>query len=167
MRRIAILSFALAATALCGCPKPQPTQTFPSEPGHDDHEHERDKTMFVDAGPYHAGLTAHLHEKEGNELDITFETIEKEPKPVPLDMKSIQAVARTADGTEHKLTFEPAPMEERKGDPEGKCSHFVAAAPWMKPDDMLNVTAAATINAKPATIEWKQFNPKKFAHHED
>ena len=82
-------------------------------------------------------------------------------------MTSITAVAKTADGTQHKLTFELAPKDERKDDPDGKCSHFVAKAPWMKAEDNLTVTAAATINGKPTTIEWKNFNPKKFAHHED
>ena len=147
-------------------PREQPAATFQSEPDYD-HVHERDKMMLEDAGPYHAGLTAHLSQKEGNELDIFFETIADPPKSTPLEMASIKAVAKTADGTQHNLTFEPAPKDERKDDPDGKCSHFVAKASWMKAEDVLTVTAATTINGKPNTIEWKNFNPKKYAHHID
>ena len=167
MRSFIASSVALFAFALCGCPANKPAATFQSEPDGHDHVHERDKMMLEDAGPYHAGLTAHLSQKEGNELDIFFETITDPPKPAPLDVASIKAVAKTADGTQHKLTFEPAPKDERKDDPDGKCSHFVAKAPWMKAEDVLTVTAATTINGKPTTIEWKNFTPQKFAHHED
>lgn len=167
MRHTATVSLVCIAFALCGCPANKQPATFQSESDGHDHIHERDKMMLEDAGPYHAGLTAHLSQKEGNELDIFFETIEKSPKPAPVDMTGFKAVAKTADGTQHKLTFEPAPKDERKDDPDGKCSHFVAKAPWMKAEDVLTVTAAATINGKSTTIEWKNFNPKKFAHHID
>jgi hypothetical protein len=167
MRRFITIPFAFLTIALCGCPANKPAATFQSESDGHDHVHERDKMLLEDAGPYHAGLTAHLSQKEGNELDILFETIADPPKSAPVDMASFKAVAKTADGTQHKLTFEPAPKDERKDDPDGKCSHFVAKAPWMKAEDVLTVTAAATINGKPTTIEWKNFNPKKYAHHED
>jgi hypothetical protein len=133
----------------------------------EDHVHERENMMLADAGPYHAGLTAHLAD-DGNELDIFFETVDKEPKPVALSVKSFTATAKRAgDGQEFELTFEPAPAEERpKDEPDGLCSHFVAKAPWMKPDDVLTVTAELTIRGKIHTVEWKDFSPKKYAHHD-
>jgi hypothetical protein len=141
--------------------------TFQSESDGHGHVHERDNMMIEDAGPYHVGLTAHLSQKEGNELDIVFQTISEPAKSAPIDLANFKAVAKTADGTQHKLTFEPAPKDERKDDPDGKCSRFSAKAPWMKAEDVLTVTAATTINGKPTTVEWKNFNPKKFAHHID
>lgn len=156
----------LVALALCGCfndPKPVPT-AFKSE-AHG-HSHERDNMMIEDAGHYHAALTAHLSSKEGgNELDILFETIDTPPKPLPLPIAKFTATAKTADGKEHKLEFEPAPMDERKGDPAGKCSHFSAKAVWMKAEDVLTVTTTVDIDGKPTPIVWKDFNPKKYAHH--
>ncbi len=165
MRRLCLVSFALATLALCGCPKPVPPATFKSE--EDEHTHERGKFKLADAGHYHAALTAHLSRKDGNELDVFFETPDAEHKPVPLPLASFTSTATTADGTPHALTFEPAPKAERPGDPDGKCSHFVAKAPWMKAGDKLTVTAPVVINGKPITIEWPDFNPKKYAHHED
>jgi len=165
VRRFAVVSFALCACALCGCPANKPPATFQSD-AHD-HSHERDKMLLADAGPYHAGLTAHLSTKEGNELDIFFETTDDPPKPVPLPLAALSATAKTADGKEHKLIFEPAPKDERKDDPDGKCSHFVAKAGWMKPEDVLRVTALVPINDKAHPVEWKNFNPRKYAHHED
>jgi hypothetical protein len=163
MQRLALLPLALLAAALCGCQKDKPPATFHSEPH--DHAHERDKVLLADAGPYHAALTAHLSGKEGNELDVFFETTDEPPKPVPLPLAKFAAAATAADGKTHQLDFEPAPPEERKGDPDGQCSHFVAKAPWMKPDDVLSVSATVTIHGKPTPVEWKNFNPKKYAHH--
>jgi len=133
----------------------------------DGHDHERDKMMLADAGEYHAALTAHLSSKTGNELDIFFETTDKTPKPVPLPVKGFTATAKTADGGEQILEFKPADKEERKTDPVGKCSHFVATASWMKPDDTLTVTAVVEIDGKRERIEWKGFSPKKYAHVEE
>src|SRR5207302_1437870 len=84
-----------------------------------------------------AALTAHLSSKTGNELDIFFETADKDHKPVPLPLKRFTATAKTADGGEQVLEFTPAPKDERKDDPDGTCSHFVATASWMKPEDRL------------------------------
>ncbi len=157
----------VVALALCGClndPKPAPT-AFKSDPH--GHSHERDKMLIEDAGRYHAALTAHLSSKDGNELDIFFETIDNPPKPVPLPIVKFAATAKTATGEEHQLAFEPTPLEERKGDPEGKCSHFVAKAGWMKAENVLTVTTTVDIDGKPTAIAWKNFNPKKYAHHED
>src|SRR5262249_2202765 len=131
------------------------------------HSHERGKMLLADAGKHHALLTAHLSKKDGNELDVFFETDEKEPKPVALPVESFTAQARTARDELHELKFEPAPPEERpRGEKPGTCSHFVAKAPWMKADDVLYVAAKAQIDGADVTVRWKDFNPKKFAHHE-
>ncbi|QJW93017.1 hypothetical protein [Frigoriglobus tundricola] len=165
MRRTAFVSFALFAAALCGCPAPNPPATFQSE-SHG-HSHEGGNWLLEDAGRYHAALSAHLSSKEGNELDVKFETVDTPPKPVPLPLESFRATAKTADGKEHVLEFTPAPKEERKGDSDGKCSHFSAKAGWMKPEDTLVVTTTVPIDGKERTITWKDFNPKKYAHHEE
>lgn len=158
--------FILGAVAGCGG-GPGPVASTSHEPGEHGHSHERDKMKLADAGPYHAALTAHLSSKTGNELDIFFETADADPKPVPLPLAKLTATATTADGKEHELAFEPAEPDERKDDPPGKCSHFVAKAGWMKPADVLTVRATVDIDGKPRRIEWKDFNPKKYAHHED
>jgi hypothetical protein len=159
------LAFALLAVITCGCPAKKPPTTF--ESNSHGHSHERDKMLLVDVAgtEYHAALTAHLSSKEGNELDVSFETADDPPKPVPLALATFKATAKTADGKEHELVFEPAPKDERKDDPDGKCSRFSAKAGWMKPEDVLTVTATVPINGKPASIAWKDFNPKKYAHH--
>lgn len=157
------------AGALVGCssPTPPPAATVREEGGHDHDDHDRGKMMLADAGPYHAALTAHLSKKDGNELDLFFETTAKDPKPVPLPLDKLTATATTAAGKAHELVFEPAPKAERKDDPDGKCSHFVAKAPWMTPDDVLTVTATVEVKGRDRAATWKGFNPKKYAHHED
>lgn len=154
----------VAALALCGCfNNPAPTTAFKSEPH--GHSHERDKMLVEDAGHHHAALTAHLSRAGGNELDIFFLAADDLTKPVPLAVATVTATATTADGEAHTLDFEPAPMDERAGDPAGRCSHFVAKAGWMAPADVLTVTTTVDIDGKPTKIEWKNFNPKKYAHH--
>lgn len=160
-----------AAAFLAGCSgqsaAPPPVVTARGS-SHDDHVHERGKMMLTDAGQYHAALTAHLSSKEGNELDVFFETTDpKDPKPVALAVKSFAATAKRAgDGKEFELKFEPAPADERpKDEPEGLCSHFVAKAPGVGPDDVLTVTAELTIRGKLQTVTWKEFVPRKYAHH--
>ncbi len=130
------------------------------------HSHERGKLLIADVGPYHALLTAHLS-KEGNELEVFFETpVDKDPQPVALVLESFEAQATTGDGESQTLTFEPAPPEERpEGEKAGTCSHFVAKAPWMKPEDDLLVVAKFTVDGKELVARWKDFNPKKYAHH--
>jgi hypothetical protein len=122
---------------------------------------------LADAGHYHAALTAHLSRKDGNELDVFFETADEVPKPVPLPLAAFKAAAKTAAGEDRVLEFEPAPKDERKDDPDGKCSHFVAKAGWMNPDDVLTVTATVPVHGEPKALEWKDFNPRKYAHHID
>ncbi|MDY3557073.1 hypothetical protein R5W24_006258 [Gemmata sp. JC717] len=161
MRRAAVL--LLVTLVLCGCHNdPKPT-VFQSEPH--DHSHEREAMLIEHAGRRHAALTAHLSQKDGNELDVFFETGSNAAKPYPLSLMKFAATARTASGQEHPLAFEAAPPDERKGDPDGKCSHFVAKAGWMKPEDVLTVTAAVEVDGAVEQIEWKNFNPRKYAHH--
>lgn len=161
-----VLIGVVLAVALAGCNNPPPAATT-REGGEHDHGHDRGKMMLADAGPYHAALTAHLSKKDGNELDLFFETAGKEPKPVPLPLAKVTATAATADGKAHELVFEPAPKEERKGDPDGQCSHFVAKAPWMTADDILTVTATVEVKGRDRPATWKGFRPRKYAHHDD
>ena len=168
MRRPTLVLFALIVSSLCGCPTPkQPPATFQSESHGHSHDREHLKLVDVAGTDYHAGLTSHLSSKEGNELDVLFETVDTPPKPVPLPLASFRATAKTADGKEYALEFTPAPKDERKDDPDGKCSHFSAKAGWMKPEDTLVVTATVHIDGKERTVTWKGFNPKKYAHHEE
>ncbi len=130
------------------------------------HSHERGKMLIADAGTVHALLTAHLS-KDGNELDVFFETpVSKDPQPVAIAVASFEAQATAGDGESQTLVFEPAPADERPaGEKEGACSHFVAKASWMKPDDELLVVAKLMIDGKEVVARWKNFVPKTFAHH--
>lgn len=130
------------------------------------HSHERDKMLIADAGSYHALLTAHLS-KDGNSLDIFFETpVDKNPQPAAIAIESFEAQATAGEGESQTLTFEPAPPKERPvGEKAGTYSHFVAKAPWMKPEDDLLVLAKFTVDGKEIVVRWKGFNPKKYAHH--
>ena len=130
------------------------------------HSHERGKMLIADAGPMHALLTAHLA-ATGNELDIFFETpVDKDPQPVAITTESFEAQSTAGEGESQTLTFEPAPAEERpSGEKSGTYSHFVAKAPWMKPDDELLVVARFVVDGKDVVARWKDFNPKKYAHH--
>ena len=122
--------------------------------------------LIADAGPVHALLTAHLA-AAGNELDIFFETpVDKDPQPVAIAVESFEAQATAGEGESQTLTFEPAPADERPvGEKAGSCSHFVAKAPWMKAEDDLLVVAKFTLDGKEVVGRWKNFNPKKYAHH--
>jgi hypothetical protein len=77
------------------------------------------------------------------------------------------AKAKTAAGQEHTLDFEPSEPDERKDDQPGTCSRFTAKAAWMKSTDRLTVTATIEVDGKPHVAEWKDFDPKKYAHFEE
>ncbi|HEV3440782.1 MAG TPA: hypothetical protein VG122_25740 [Gemmata sp.] len=166
---VRILSCLLSTLTVfvVGCSKeskPTASENKQDEHAHG-HNHEQNKMMIEDFGSYHAGLTAHLSKKEGNELDIVFETQDKEPKPVPLPLtKLIAKATRSGDDKTHTLEFEPAEKNERKDDSDGKCSRFTAKAPWIKHEDMLTVTLITTLDGKEKRVVWVDFNPKKFAH---
>ncbi len=168
-----VLALGLLAWAGCGSRDtggPKEGEKGPGKDGGHGHSHERGKMLIADLGTkYHALLTAHLSAKEGNELDIYFETAdEDEPTPLALPLESFTAQARTADGELKDLDFRCAPASERpKGEKAGTCSHFVARAPWMKAGDRLYVVVKVQVDGKELTARWKNFNPKKYAHHED
>jgi hypothetical protein len=124
--------------------------------------------LIADAGKYHALLTAHLA-KSGNELDLFFETAdEKNPSPVALPVQALTGHARAEGGDPHELRFECAPADERPaGERAGVCSHFVAKAPWLKPTDRLTVVVRVPLEDGTYRVEWKDFDPKKYAHHEE
>lgn len=162
-----------------GPSSPAPATGAPAEPdhhsevGHDDHgdaghghSNVRGQMMIADAGPYHVLLTAHLS-KGGNELGIFFETSEAQnPQPVAIALGSFEAQATGGEGESQTLRFEPARPDERPaGGKSGTYSHFVAKAPWMKPDDELLIVARFTVNGQELVARWKDFVPQKFAHH--
>ncbi len=170
MRQLRILSAVLTSLVLAGCGQPHSHggKGQGSGEAHSDHAHERDKMLLTDAGKYHAGLTAHLSSKEGNELDIFLETQAKDPKPVAIPLESFDAEAKTAAGEIKPLKFEAAPADERpKDEKPGTCSHFVAKTPWLAPTEEIDVVAKLMLDGKEATIRWSKFVPKKYAHHED
>jgi hypothetical protein len=155
--------FLFAALLLAGCGGKTTDTTFKSDTGHG-HSHDHGKMQRVDLGKkYHAGLTAHLSQKDGNEIDLVFETTDGKPAPMPLAKVAAKA-KRAGDDKSYDLAFEPTPKDERKDDPDGKCSRFTAKTPWMKPDDKLTVTAAVEVEGKSYDLEWADFHPKKYAH---
>ena len=164
---MALRSLALSVAFLLGCGSRDPKPATHRDDTDHGHSHQRGKMMLADLGLYHAGLTAHLSSKTGNELDILIETANDAHAPVPLPLMKLTATARTADSKEFVLEFEPSEPEERKDDPPGKCSHFVAKAPWMKPGDLLTVTTNIELDGKSHSVEWKEFTPKKYAHFEE
>jgi hypothetical protein len=131
------------------------------------HAHDRDHRKTLHLGKYHADLTAHISAKDGNELDIFVETVDAEPKPVALTaVKILGKATREGDDKEYDLTFEPAPASERpKDEKPGTCSHYVAKAPFMKPDDTLTVTISVELDGRVRKCSWKNFEVKKFTHH--
>lgn len=172
MKRFFACGMVVALSVLvAGCKeKPPPASEFKSKPGAEhDHDHDRGKmkledTKMPNGKTGHVGLTAHLSKKDGNELDVSFESIEKEPKPLTIPEKTKLTAFAKRDGDEktYELKFEPAEKDERKTDPEGQCSRFTAKAPWVKHEDKLTVTL--NIEGIPQPVIWTDFNPKKYAH---
>lgn len=163
-----ILCLAAASMLGLGCGREAAPTVFESHHESPNHSHERGKMMLVDAGPYHAGLTAHLSKKDGNELDVLFETSNETPQPVPLPLTKLTGTAtRQGDDKAYPLDFEPAPRNERANDPDGKCSHFTALAHWMRHEDVLTVTLTVLLDGRETKVVWMGFNPKKFAHADE
>ena len=54
----------------------------------------------------------------------------------------------------------------RAGDPEGQCSHFVAKAPWITPGQPLRVESTLPLETSTDFV-WRDFEAKRYAHHED
>ncbi len=148
-------------------PNAKPVVASGAEHGH---SHERGKMLLADVGrKYHALLTAHLSPK-GNELDVFFETQDdKNPRPAAIRVESLTAVVNVAGSDQTKdLKFEPAPPDERpKDEKPGFCSHFVANAAWLKPNDVMTVVIFLKVDDERYRISWENFIPKKYAHHEE
>lgn len=166
--------FTATVVFLSGCDAKTKTTEFKGKNDHDHGDHDRKGAMLEDieipgGSKCHAGLTAHLSEKEGNELDIFFESFDKEPKPVaiPMTAKVTARVTRKGDDDPKNLSFEPAEKDERKGDPDDKCSRFAAKAPWMKPDDMLDVVLSVDVGGQIKKVTFSKFVPKEKAHNHD
>ena len=168
----------LVVLVMAGCKEQTPTSKTGGQPNvvllaktdGQEHAHERDNMLIVDAGKHHALLTAHLSPK-GNELDIFIETAsDANPAPVAIPMTSFKAfVRRMGEDRPTELTFDPAPADERPaGEMAGTCSHFVAKTPWMKADDILELTVPQLkMDDGVYRVVWKDFQPQKFAHHTD
>ncbi len=155
----------IAAPSSTPAVQPETKSESPDDEKAHGHSHERGKMLIADAGSMHALLTAHLS-KDGNELDIFFETpVSKDPQPAAIAIESFEAQATAGEGEAQTLTFEPAPADERPANEKSGCSHFVAKAGWMKPDDKLLVVAKFTLDGKEVVARWKDFEPQKFAHH--
>ncbi len=169
MRR---LLFAATLAALAGCstqtaPTTPATQKLATEGGHDENDHDHGKAMAAHLGKHHALLTAHISSKTGNELDILIESTDKEPQPGALPLTKLTGTLKLGDA-EYPLTFEPAPADERpQGEAAGTCSHFVAKAPLLKPDDTVTVTVETELDGRKRKATWKNFNVKKYTHHAD
>jgi hypothetical protein len=167
--RVGVTLFVLALLGGCADkPAAPPAGGDAKKADADDagHTHVRDKMLLADAGEYHAALTAHLS-PQGNELDIFFETTDDKPAPVAIPSTKLTAFARNiGEGEPRELVFEPAPADERpKGEKPGTCSHFVAKAPWLKPDDSLTVVLNLELDGRRHRVTWNKFVPKQYAHH--
>ncbi len=175
MRRSIVLLIAGSFAVGCSSSTPTPPPAAGSGKAEEEkkhvHDHGNDNraNMLVGhAGPYHAWLTAHLSAKDGNELDVFIEDEDTE-KPVALTTLKFTAKAtRDGDDKTYDLVFEAAPADERpKDEKAGTCSHFVAKAPWMKPDDAIALSAEIPSDGRTLRPKWKKFIPSKYAHHHD
>ena len=158
--------FTATIVFLAGCDKkPAATEFKGKNEGHQ-HNEKTTKDLTLPAGKLvHAILTAHPDEKKGNELDVIFELHDKdEPYPIPIDAKVTARVTRKDGDKEENLEFKPAEMDERKGDPDGKCSRFSTDAAWMKPDDELVVVLSVEYDGKLKKATYTGFVPKDSAH---
>jgi hypothetical protein len=186
MKRLLLAFALLGLMTVTGCSVKVTTPTVPSatppsaaattgkvdvkveKKDDDDHSHERDKMEVAHCGPkIHAWLTAHISSKTGNELDIFFETLDD--KPIAMSVEKFTAkVKPSREDKTYDVVFEPAPASERpKDEPKGKCSHFVAKAPWMKADDTLFVQFELEVDGKMRKSTWKSFDVKKNTHHSE
>jgi hypothetical protein len=129
------------------------------------HNHDRGHMMIASNGAVEALLTSHLSSKSGNELDVF---VEKDGKPLALAITKLDAKAKSTKegGSEKALSFECAPDDERPaGEKTGTCSHFVARAAWMNPEDRLEVATNLPLKSGDIAYTWRSFDPKKYAHH--
>jgi hypothetical protein len=165
-RVICVGLFAAGAALLAGCEKkPAATEFKGKNEGHHHDEKTTQDVTLPDGKLVHAILSAHLDEKAGNELDVIFEMHEKDaPYPIPINATLTARVTRKGDEKEKNLEFKPAEKDERKDDPDGKCSRFSAEAKWMKPDDELTVVLSIEYDGKLKKATYTPFVPKDSAH---
>ena len=175
---IRIITLAMLGLGLVGCSSTQSTsiaaKVFKSKKEHDhDHEHSRADAMLEDmilpdGTKCHAGLSAHL-DPNGNELDLFFESLDKEPKPVavPESVQITGRVKREGDDKPYSLSFHPAPSSERPTDPAGRCSRFSASAPWMKGEDKLTVVITVEYEGQFKRVTFADFVPRKYVHQHE
>lgn len=166
----ALVAFGVGCSAPASAP-PKTTVTggaphlhaHSHDPG--DHNHARGKMLLASDGSYNALLTSHLSAKDGNELDVF---VEDKDGPYALDVKELEAVARAGEGDKITVSFSCAPAHERPAnEADGKCSHFVAKTPWMRVGVVLRVETALPIGDKTIAMVWREYEPRKYAHHEE
>jgi hypothetical protein len=163
--------FAAAMAILAGCDnKPKPSE-FKGGHDHDHSDHNRKDALLEDfelplGMKAHAGLQAHLGAVDGNELDVFFESLDTDPKPlaIPDKAKVTARVTRKGDDEPKEVTFKPADKSERKSDPNGMCSRFSAEVKWMKADDTLTVTLTVDMDGKIKRVTFDNFVPKDRQH---
>jgi hypothetical protein len=169
IRPAALAGLLALLTAACGTRErdASPPPSSAGKGGGHGHTHVRGKLLIADAGEHHATLTAHLSPK-GNELVIGFETVEDEPTPVAIAATSFKAYARRSkEGEPKELTFECA-SPRPKGERDGTCSHFVARAPWLTRDEVIDVTIPSLkVGGRTSRVQWKRFTAAKYASREE
>ncbi len=173
-RRQVAASFALVAAVSVGCAAPasSPPKVTAGAPhvhahSHDpgDHNHARGKMLLASDGSYNALLTSHLSAKDGNELDIF---VEDKDGPYALDAKTLEAVARAGEADGVTVSFSCAPAAERPAqEAPGKCSHFVAKTPWMSVGVVFRVETDLPIGDRRVRMVWRDYEARKYAHHEE
>lgn len=126
----------------------------------DGHDHAHDHGPgTLNVGKLHVNLRAYT---ALGELEISFET--HAHKVAPQDAPSFDVQVRLDGGEFQKVSFQPAPKEGRKDDPEGRCSRFLGKVPGL--DKAKKVTAAAKValDGKEETLEWRDVDPEKLKH---
>jgi hypothetical protein len=171
LRVLAAGLFVTAAAFLLGCEKKTAQSEFKGKKEHDHGDHSRKDALLEDmelpdGTKGHAGLQAHMGALAGNELDVFFETLDKEPKPIAISEKAkvTARVTRKGDNDPKEVTFEPAEKDERKSDPDGKCSRYSAEVKWMNPDDTLTVVLTVELDGKIKRVTFDNFVPKDRQH---
>ena len=178
-RFVASLAIGVCAALLAGCGdknKPSPTvdgerapppgEFKPKKDEHGEHKGSEKDVTLPGGKKCHAVLSAHFSKKGEKALEVSFESFDKEPKPVTLPENTkitlrVQRGEKVAD-----LTLKPGPKDERKTDPAGQCSRFEADLDWLNPDDKLTTVTLAIEGVDKKEV-WVDFDVKKFSHQHD